>query len=230
MSIQRGETKYAFNPKQYGNGRVLVAGGGISPFTMDNLTPDGWKTSKVNFPIAMHMGCTLALNTYTFLFVYGWDFKYSVAASTKTAYFNMDTQTLIEGPERMVRRATSMRTMFRVSTTVTYAVVAGGFIVNAELYLDSTEYLDVEKQQWKSGPRLPIGMQDGTMVEHPMGGILFAGGRKPNLFHPIAYGDALDTIYHLPTINGSWIKLLQRLKTLRSVSLLIPDEITSCSD
>ena len=149
---------------------MLVAGGGISPFTMDNLTPDGWKTSKVNFPIAMHMGCTLALNTFTFLFVYGWDFKYSVAASTKTAYFNMDTQTLIEGPERMVRRATSMRTMFRVSTTVTYAVVAGGFIVNAELYLDSTEYLDVEKQQWKSGPSLPFGMQDGTMVEHPMGG------------------------------------------------------------
>ena len=32
-------------------------------------------------------------------------------------------------------------------------------------------------------------MQDGTMVEHPMGGILFAGGRKPNLFHPIVYGD-----------------------------------------
>ena len=93
------------------------------------------------------MGCILALKSCTFFIVYGWDYKYSVAASTETAYFNMGTQTLIEGPERILRRATSMCTRFRVSPTVTYATMAGGFITNVEFYLDFTEYLDVEKQQ-----------------------------------------------------------------------------------
>ena len=229
LNFERADTKYAFNPDRSGNGRVLVVGGYFSRNTIEYLTPGGWKTSNVTLPQESISGCTIALNSTTYLIIYGL-YTGGGNSSARTSFFNMDTETFTEGPTRIVGRATSMCSRFRISPTATTAIVTGGMLSMPYRFLMTTEFIDIQTGLWKLGPNLPYGIMYGAMVEHPKGGVLLVGGTiRLEDVHP--YKAPLDTIYHLATLTGTWIKLPQKLKIPRyyHLALPIPNEITKCS-
>ena len=222
---------FAFNPEQTGAGRMITAGGTQTAATSEPrsiffLTPDGVKKSTATIPIQISFACSVALNASTFIITVGWE-QSTNSASRKTFYYNVESDTLTTGPLKLEPRRTGMCARLKGTTLGTsYVLIAGGGDVMGAFmgkYLDSTEYLDAQAGAWKPGPKLPYGMRDAPMLEHPKGGVLLLGGELKSM-------DRLDTIYHLPSLTGSWIKLPQKLREVRSFfqAIAVPDGIFNC--
>ena len=209
----------AFNPEQYGKGRMLVVGGYFYTRSIRFMTPSGWTQSKTVLPVDLYFGCVVALNATTFLIVGG--NSGSNYYSRTAFYYNVILEKLTEGPERNEMRAAEQCVKIRSSRT--HILVVGGF--DSSSYRSSTEYLDTETGVWKWGPLMPIGITLGSMQEHPKGGALLIGGVDSN-------NNVLDTIYHLPSVTGRWVKLPWKLQVprYRHTTLMIPDSLTTCSD
>ena len=98
-------------------------------------------------------------------------------------------------------------------------MVAGGFPDSK-----TVEILNVQTNVWTSGPNLPTTIKQGSMVEHPDGGVVLFGGK--------AGGETVsNSVYYLPSLTSPvWI-LLQPLQTARfgHVAIIVPDYVVNCS-
>ena len=97
-------------------------------------------------------------------------------------------------------------------------------------FLSSVEILDVNSNEWKTGPELPFGIKLSQMVEDPNEGVILIGGQSRDKDSSMVI---LDILYQLPHggQDAVWTKMEQKLKVGRRihVAFLVPDNIVDCS-
>ena len=211
---------YAFIPGQNGAGRMVAV---TSRDSIEYLTPTGWKLSNAHTPYFLYYPCIAAMNSSVFVISVGWNYSQQTI-STKTFYYNVESDTLTDGPERLEPRSTTQCSKIRSSPTESSVMVAGTGTYHYRPNWTTTEYLDAGNQVWKSGPMLPLDISGGFMLEHPRGGVLLIGGLLDGW-------KSLDTIYHLPSLTSKWELLPQKLKEPRHdfAAVVVPDDVTTCS-
>jgi hypothetical protein len=176
--------------------KVLVTSG--SDGTSEALTESGWKNLQPNLEISTYASCIRHINSSTVLVIDG---------PNRMSYF-LNTEN--EEWERLIWLNT-MRQNFdcaRIKTnkhSLSYStIVVGGEKSNGR-HLASTEILDLnaDRVRWVSGPNLPIGIKEATLVEDPTGGVILVGGHSSEgqylttLFRLAHAGDAFHVLFTL---------------------------------
>lgn len=218
------------------DGSTLFVTGGKSDYSTYSKSPEvrnenGWETTTP-MPIEVIEHSAVKFNS-TSVMVIGGRQGTSEVISDKTYIFNSLDKLWTEGPLLKKSRYLHVSGMIRKNskTQEKVIIVVGGCRIDEEhaqgfmrpaLYLDSTEILDTETSEWRSGPQLPMAISSSALVEDADGGVVLIGG----------FGDgkeAVKTLYRLSHAEGEWVKMTQELKTPRwfHSAFFIPDDLTT---
>ncbi len=81
---------FTFNPFTYGNGRILVVhstNASQTSTSIETLSPSGWKQAPIELPHLYAYGCTVAINSTTYLIV----------SVNGTIFYNVETNIVTNG-------------------------------------------------------------------------------------------------------------------------------------
>jgi hypothetical protein len=220
------------SPYQTENQKLLVTGG-INNFTIRDvevLTRQGWKTLPQRLPVEIYFHCSVLVNSTTIMVIGGWQngsfpSPFEIASSN-TFLFNTENEIWTAGPQlKKGRAAHSCGRIRKNRQSQDFSIlVVGGY---DGFTFSSVEILDLDANEWRKGPDLPIGIYFAQMVEGPNGGVVLVGGRS------YSNDGHLNTLYQLPHggADAVWTKMKQKLKIGRErhVAFLVPDDAVDCS-
>ena len=190
--------------------------------TVEILKGNKWDESP-EMPVELRYHCTVLLNSTTVMVIGGMN---KTTYSSEVFYFNSNSEKWTKGPPlNKPRPGLSCGRVRKNSQSHQFSViVVGGFNGG---HLSSVEVFDEENGVWNYGPNFPIGINIGTLIEDPTGGVLKVGGEKENADDRFS-----DAIYRLPHAgpDAEWVKMPQKLSTgkHRHVAFLVPDDIATC--
>jgi hypothetical protein len=213
---------------QLKDGKLLVTGGyNLSSLnSAEMLTEQGWESNIPSLPVTIRDHCMVTINSTTVLAI-GGDQNYY---SGKTFFFTFGEESWTEGPEMKNKRINHSCGKIRrdKNSQEMSIIVAGGLDADNVSYL-SSEILDEDSNEWRTGPELPFQVCCSRMVENQTGGVILIGGQK-------SLGDTsvnLDTLYQLPHggEDAVWTKMEQKLKFERfwHTAFFVPDNVVDCS-
>ena len=155
---------FAFSPSQTGPGKAIA----VAKNNIDVLSYNNWILSSAVLPAVTRFGCTVAINSTTYMIFQG--YNGTSAISSDTYYFDVETDILTAGPPVLVPRAHFQCSMIRSADPnhPPYVMIAGG--IGDFGMLTSSEFLNLNTGEWLMGPNLPIHIRDGVMLEHPYEG------------------------------------------------------------
>ena len=212
----------SLSPYPNENHSLLVTGGldgNIKFNTMAVLSDSGWQELPISLPVTVFGHCMVLLNLTTVMLIGGRqdDSLYS----PDTFYFNTENEKWVAGPKLISSRYHHSCGMLRNSQSSQESVIVAAGNNGLWPLMASVEILDVGASEWRTGPSLPFGIREASMVEDPSGGVLLIGGYN---------GTYMNTIYQLSDENSEWNLMPQKLKVGRSwaTAFLVPEEITNC--
>jgi len=110
-------------------------------------------------------------------------------------------------------------------------VVTGGFNRRDGVHMNSTQIYNVERDEWRDGPDLPLNMAAGNYVQLPAPAtfLVVAGleTEEPDSNEPV-----LSTrILGYEPDDKEWLQFPERLQTARmeSTAILLPEDFFNCS-
>ena len=224
LSTLRGYAAASSSP--FFNEDLFVTGGYLDEDayinTAEILTDAGWWQIAGAVPVKrIFSHCMVLLNSTTVLVIGGIQDEYN---SPNTYFFNTKSEEWVAGPKLLYGRDSHSCGKIKKDSQSNQesVIVVGGW--NVPL-MSSVEILDVGSNMWRTGPNLPLGISDASMVEDPSGGVVLIGG------YDGYNGTHLDTLYQLPHANSDWILMPQKLKIRRrqATAFRVPDEITNCN-
>ena len=133
---------YAFNPDLTAYGRAIA----VTFNKIDVLTQTGWAVSTTELPFMSEWGCTVNINSTTFLIIVG--YQELASYSNETFFYNVETRTLTPGPQLPTPRVQFQCARMKVGPADTRVVITGG-LYNLT-YLRSTDVYFVESGYWTS--------------------------------------------------------------------------------
>ena len=216
MTTPRGFA--AASPSPYSNDDLFVTGGRIfngdeGLNTSEVLSDGSWKQISTPLPKTIFRHCMVLLNSTTVLIIGD--------GSGNTYFFNTENEKWVEGPKPLSRRKFHSCGKIKKDSQSNHesVIVAGG---ENDVYMSSVEILDAGASEWRTGPYLPIGITEASMVHDPFGGVVLIGGYNEK---------HLNTLYQLSHANSEWILMSQKLKIGRfgATTFLVPNEITNCN-
>ena len=141
---------------------LLVTGGYIPGQIIHDssevLTQTGWIQTP-SMPAALENHCMVKVNTTTVMIIGGYS---NSSSSPSTFYFNVDSETWIEGPPLNIARRFHSCGLIR-KTGKSSIIVIGG--ITNYVYLQSVEILDDGSTQWRYGPDFKFGICGTKLIE-----------------------------------------------------------------
>ena len=221
MTTPRGFA--AASPSPYSNDDLFVTGGRIfngdeGLNTSEVLSDGSWQQISTPLPKTIFRHCMVLLNSTTVLVIGGIQDEYN---SPNTYFFNTKSEEWVAGPRLLYGRDSHSCGKIKKDSQSNQesVIVVGGW--NVPL-MSSVEILDAGASVWRTGPNLPIGITEASMVDDPFGGVVLIGGYNEK---------HLNTLYQLSHANSDWILMSQKLKIGRfgATTFLVPNEITNCN-
>ena len=106
-------------------GRILAAGGDVVPGnTIQLYSPNGWYQSS-SLPSGSRSGCAVAFNSSTYVIAGGSSYGITVFYD-QTFIFNVDANTLLQGPSLQTPRDMAACARIRNPSTGLYNVIVAG--------------------------------------------------------------------------------------------------------
>jgi hypothetical protein len=212
---------------QLQDGHILVTGGRNGSAYLNSaemLTEEGWESKIPSLPVSVSAHCMVTVNSTTVMAIGG--YQDGKDYSGKTFYYTFGEESWTAGPQLMNKRGySSCGKIRRDKLSRQFSIiVVGGYDGNS--ILKSVEILAEGSNSWKSGPELPMGMEESKIVEGSNGGVVLIGGKSISVTY-------LDTLYQLQHggLDAVWTKMEQKLNTgrYRHLAILVPDSIVDCS-
>ena len=210
-SLTQWRSDFSITKSPFKNTSLIATGGDSAEILSANGV---WTKMNLTLPERVTGHCMVQINDSSVMLSGG-------GPSRSTYILNSETNKWTVGPQMIFARCFhSCEKIPSGKQSSKYDIVAaGGFSTNVGLTA-SVEFLDLESNVWRQGPELPVRLNFGAIVQHPLGGVALIGGSSPN--------GRLDTIYYLPHSgpDATWQKLPQKLNfaSTEHIAFLISDK------
>ena len=190
-----------------------------SPFTGGSL-PSGKSAfnDDVDLPELLYFHTMVRVNESAMIFVGS-----QVASNDRVYMFIKETQTFTQLATMSIGRFAPQAGLVEDGFGKRKLVVTGGW--NNNVYLSSTEELDLDTLEWNVGPDLPQALEYGASVHFENSFLVVSGYRND--------GDSYysDFIYEYDKDLNEWNTRSEKLTTGRDVpaAFLVPDIVANCT-